>query len=93
MRLSRPCYDKSHRCPGWAGGGGKYAKVKKCKHGRITFKYGFGRCNVCDVIVLPSWVRFIDITPYNIKYIPFYIRSSPLRYRLEHFYWTKIRRS
>jgi hypothetical protein len=30
MRISRPCYDKYHRCPGWAGGGTKGAKVDRC---------------------------------------------------------------
>ena len=34
-RLSRPCYDKAHRCPGWAGGGMKYAKTTRCADGRI----------------------------------------------------------
>lgn len=29
-RLSRPCYDKPHRCPGWAGGGWMYAKKDLC---------------------------------------------------------------
>lgn len=36
MRLSRPCYDKPHRCPGWAGGGMRYPKVDRCDGGRIT---------------------------------------------------------
>lgn len=31
MRISRPCYDKPHRCPGWAGGGVRSAKVDRCK--------------------------------------------------------------
>jgi hypothetical protein len=35
-RLSRPCYDKPHRCPGWAGGGLKYPKTDRCDGGRIT---------------------------------------------------------
>lgn len=35
MRLSRPCYDKSHRCPGWAGGGTRYAKVSRCDGGHV----------------------------------------------------------
>lgn len=29
MRLSRTCYDKAHRCPGWAGGGTKSAQTDK----------------------------------------------------------------
>lgn len=35
MRLSRPCYDKPHRCPGWAGGGIHRAKVDRCYNGSI----------------------------------------------------------
>lgn len=35
IRLSRPCYDKPHRCPGWAGGGWKYGKVDRCDNGSI----------------------------------------------------------
>lgn len=35
MRLSRPCYDKPHRCPGWAGGGTKGSKVDRCDGGSI----------------------------------------------------------
>lgn len=36
MRISRLCYDKPHRCPGWAGGGMHYAEVDRCGwHGRV----------------------------------------------------------
>ena len=35
MRLSRPCYDKPHRCPGWAGGGTRSAKVSRCENGSV----------------------------------------------------------
>lgn len=36
MRLSRPCYDKPHRCPGWAGGGMHYADDSHpCNNGSI----------------------------------------------------------
>lgn len=37
-RLSRPCYDKAHRCPGWAGGGGRSAKQSRCDGGRIQVR-------------------------------------------------------
>ncbi|GAB2734711.1 hypothetical protein GCM10027273_12030 [Nocardioides pakistanensis] len=37
-RISRPCYDKPHRCPGWAGGGMFSAKVDRCADGRVTVK-------------------------------------------------------
>lgn len=36
MRLSRPCYDKAHRCPGWAGGGWKSARRDRCPGGYVT---------------------------------------------------------
>lgn len=35
MRLSRPCYDKPHRCPGWAGGGWKRPKERRCRDGSV----------------------------------------------------------
>lgn len=61
MRISRPCYDKPHRCPGWTGGGERYARVNRCPAGgRIPIDYErrgwqlrFHRCPDCRVIVLP----------------------------------------
>lgn len=44
VRLSRPCYDKPHRCPGWAGGGWKGARVKLCPEiwdGDIRLRSGY----------------------------------------------------
>lgn len=41
MRLSRTCYDKPHRCPGWAGGGWRFPKTDLCENGSI-------RVNVVD---------------------------------------------
>jgi len=67
VRISRPCYDKMHRCPGWAGGGMLYAKVDRCKDGKIAVPYGRPfwkwracRCDRCDVLVLPYHVRWLD---------------------------------
>lgn len=37
-RLSRLCYDKAHRCPGWAGGGGRSAQRDRCENGRIEVR-------------------------------------------------------
>lgn len=80
MRISRPCYDKPHRCPGRAGGGWKWAKVTRCEGGFLNtdlyekkfYKLRFNRCNKCDVLVLPYAIRYID--PYNwyveIKLLP-----------------------
>lgn len=70
MRLSRVCYDKAHRCPGWAGGGFKFAKVKLCEDGRLDVwdeKYGrwwrylrFAKCCECDVRTWPLITRWLD---------------------------------
>lgn len=75
MRLSRPCYDKPHRCPGRNGGGMTYPKVYRCEAGFITTsgrdRYGdargpaqarwrFGRCNECDVVTWPWVTRRLD---------------------------------
>lgn len=69
MRFSRPCYDKAHRCPGWAGGGTRFASVDRCQDGRIgrgryyegrAWRWRFNRCDSCDVIVLPYVVRYVD---------------------------------
>jgi len=72
VRLSRPCYDKMHRCPGWAGGGLRSAKVDHCDDGRLVggregtlyegmfWRLRFNRCDTCDVLVLPYVVRYVD---------------------------------
>ncbi len=71
MRISRPCYDKPHRCPGWIGGGMKWAKVERCKSGRIDlydhklWKWRLGKCDTCDVRTIP-WV-LTRLAPSNIK--------------------------
>lgn len=68
LRISRPCYDKYHRCPGWAGGGTKWARVQKCYTGYIdvdysrrAWKWRTHRCASCGVIVLPYVVRWLDL--------------------------------
>lgn len=69
MRISRPCYDKAVRCPGWAGGGDRYAKVSRCDNGHVRTRAGehphstpwrFGYCNTCDVVTWPSHIRWVD---------------------------------
>jgi hypothetical protein len=67
-RLSRHCYDKPHRCPGWAGGGARHAKVNRCPDGGYialhyatrAWKWRFHRCNKCDVLCWPIVVRELD---------------------------------
>jgi len=67
-RLSRGCYDKFHRCPGWAGGGPKYAKTHRCNNGKVQVDYEdklwtlkFHRCNFCNVLVLPYFTRWLSL--------------------------------
>lgn len=72
MRISRPCYDKMHRCPGWAGEGTRYARVDRCDDGRLVggrdgslwagrwWRWRVNRCDTCDVVVLPYVVRYVD---------------------------------
>jgi hypothetical protein len=75
MRISRPCYDKYHRCPGYAGGGLKHAKRNRCPGAGyitwVTTTYGgdqekrlylwrLNRCPKCRVIVLPFLIRWLD---------------------------------
>ena len=68
MKISRPCYDKYHRCPQWAGGGIYGAKVNRCEDGSVIVPYGqrlwrwrFHRCNECNVLVLPYMIRRVDL--------------------------------
>lgn len=92
MRLSRHCYDKAHRCPGWAGGGWKFPKggESRCNNGYIQIDYSsrwtrnwrFHRCTVCDVVCWPIVLQNLD---------PAYWRHWHL-YRLkmwaeEHLLW------
>lgn len=78
MRISRPCYDKYNRCPGWAGGGWKHPKKDSryphCDDGSIKVDYEdrfwmwkFWKCNKCDVVVLP-WVTKFLMSPRAVKY-------------------------
>lgn len=68
MRLSRPCYDKFHRCPGWVGGGPRYPRGEsRCGSGRINaydarlWKWRFWPCNTCDVVVWPYVTRYLSL--------------------------------
>lgn len=69
MRLSRHCYDKPHRCPGWNGGGFKYStKEDRCNGGHIVINYNsrwsrnwtFHRCDTCDVVCWPIVIQQLD---------------------------------
>jgi len=69
MRLSRTCYDKPHRCPGWAGGGWKTARTDRCDNGSIRTKNDgypgehrsrFGHCTECNTVTWPVLTRWLD---------------------------------
>lgn len=93
MRISRPCYDKMHRCPGWAGGGMRFARVERCDDGRLVggrdgslfegrfWRFRFNRCDTCGVVVLPYAIRWVD--PSRVRDWPYLLRNwlFDLRYR------------
>lgn len=76
LRLSRPCYDKMHRCPGWAGGGTRFARVSRCDDGHVRplraggsvesiyqgafWRLRVNRCDTCGVFTLPYAIRYLD---------------------------------
>lgn len=68
MGISGPCYDKPHRCPGWAGGGMRYATTSRCDNGRLSagmydrwaWQWRTHRCVSCRLLVLPYAVRHLD---------------------------------
>lgn len=87
MRLSRGCYDKYRRCPGWIGGGPKYARVKRCEGGylidvyeRPLWKWRFHRCSKCDVLVLPYVSRWLSV-PNLIHEVRWKIRDLAYRWQ------------
>lgn len=69
-RVSRGCYDKFRRCPGWAGGGMRYARVRRCDNGFLKtyddngmlplWWLRFYRCRKCGVLVLPHFTKNLD---------------------------------
>lgn len=66
MRIMRRCYDKPHRCPGWAGGGWHYPKDGKviCGGGSLRH-YTLGRWlperhPACGTWALPIWTKWLD---------------------------------
>lgn len=80
FRLSRPCYDKFRRCPGWAGGGNRHARTVRCDGGMLdvstpagtvirAVRWRFLRCHRCGTVVAPSVIRHIDPTnlPYTLR--------------------------
>ena len=67
IRVSRPCYNKWRRCPGWAGPGWKTRKVPYCDNGFFPleqvgdwWKWKPWTCQVCRTWVLPVNVEKLD---------------------------------
>jgi hypothetical protein len=67
INISRPCYDKFHRYPGWSGGGIHFPEVDQCEGGHIQadyeaplWRWRLHRCNTCGVLVLPYAIRYAD---------------------------------
>lgn len=81
-RMSRPCYNKPHRCPGWAGGGTRGAKIDRCDGGSIR-THKRDRTFPCEY-VYPStaWWRFGHCTRCGVITWPFAIRWFDWRYLL-----------
>jgi hypothetical protein len=93
VRVSRCCYDKMHRCPGWAGPGLRYPKVDRCVDGRLRrdgvmddiytgfwWRWRFNRCDTCDLVVLPYGVRYVDPTWWRYRIRAWF---QDIRYRIE----------
>lgn len=86
MYLRRHCYDKSWRCPGWAGGGWRYPRVERCDGGSLDIFSGdrprwravlrFSRCGKCDVRAIPLITRWLDPT-----WLKFWATRVPWRVR------------
>lgn len=70
MRFRRQCYDKPHRCSGWAGGGFRYPRkgsFNSCPNGYMPYpdtiwkKLSFATCDQkCGTIGLPWASRWLD---------------------------------
>lgn len=87
--FSRPCYDKYRRCPGWVGGGMKFANRHYCIDGRVQIdweakfhEWRCWRCDECNVLVLPYAVHYFSIFEWWCKLKR---GLSELKYRWEMY--------
>jgi hypothetical protein len=72
VRLRRTCYDKPHRCPGWAGGGWRYPRPSRdvCDGGSLVatmyvgrwWRWRFHRCPTCGTWAWPPVTKWADPT-------------------------------
>lgn len=62
--IRQGCYDKYHRCPGWAGAGFRYTFHPVCGGGLVPDAYGrkwwFRFHPECGTLVLPYYSRYLD---------------------------------
>jgi hypothetical protein len=88
-KLSRPCYDKPHRCPGSSGGGWKFPKVDQCLGGYITFGMSYREYADldCDGLEFRRYPRPFALGQCNrcdVRVLPFWTRKlSPFWWRRE----------
>ena len=79
MYLSRQCYDKYWRCPGWAGGGWKYPDQSRCDGGSLMVPDSWDREGTSTVPADPWWrwkfyeCRKCDVLalPYNTRWVDY----------------------
>jgi hypothetical protein len=91
LGISRPCYNKFHRCPGGSGGGIHSARVEQCDGGYLGahydaphWKWRVTRCPKCDVLVLPYMIRYLDpayLLKWELTRVPGRIGDSRRRRR------------
>lgn len=93
-KMSRPCYDKPHRCPGSAGGGMKYAKVIRCEGGYVTFGMSRDKLDALhfddpEIGRYPRPFALGQCTECDVIVLPFWTRKlSPFWWR-DHL-WRKF---
>lgn len=76
-KISRPCYDKPRRCPGWNGGGTKDARVERCPGGHITFGSSLAAMahfTAKDWSRYPRWNALGQCTKCDVVVLPYWIR-------------------
>lgn len=89
-KLSRPCYDKPNRCPGWAGGAMKFAKVDRCPSGYITFGMSYDEYSDlemdfdgAEMLRYPRPFAFGQCNRCDVIVLPFWTR------KLSVFHWIR----
>lgn len=79
-KLSRPCYDQSHRCPGGVGGGMSSPKTIHCRNGYITVGISKAELAVLDFEGdawrgYPHWFALGQCTRCDVRVLPSWVRK------------------